>query len=660
MSRTIEIAAVMEASSWTDITAAILSLDGLVVGGQAYRTEIGTGSGFDLDDDNASRSLPARRVVRIIETATSPDTTLFKGRVADKGTGRGQMPIGDARQFDVDLDDNNTQLYGIPVDRWKRPAETGRARVVALGNAFLNGSPRASTNLDYATYVPNTNTVQMPAKTYEQTDPAGVIRDCAEAEGKNAFVTVDDELFYDLDTSTAYAADLSITDDDPNLTTEFPPIWDTGTPGSYEGNEFFSGAILRYGTNKRVTEVRATVEAAHDFWRTVIYDTTKSESVAFAKLKTLLDNQAREEFRATCSLQLTAAQVELIKYGQTVSFRAAAAGQLTPITLRVARLMWVPIAVDLYRVNLELGVPMKLRPRAGGAPAPTPAPDPTDDGDGACLRDTFTRVVASGWGTSEAGYIWDTFGTNASTEVDGANGVFRLVSSDFPPSAWARLLGYDMDVEPFPHRITIDADLDPIDPWDPGDTLTFSLSAAGGAGRVLVRADSLDATDWYAEYGSDSSDTWDPAIDLNDPFTLKIECTATVLRVKVWASVDPEPGAWDVEVPIGTTSTSLGAFEITALAVNPSDHDVYIDVVTICSGADTTDGQPIIGEFVFIGDSAQTEGTTNFPYRPGSLRVMLDGVRTFDFTESDPEDGIFTFGTAPGTGVEVRVDYEGA
>ena len=48
-------------------------------------------------------------------------------------------------------------------------------------------------------------------------------------------------------------------------------------------------------------------------------------------------------------------------------------------------------------------------------------------------------------------------------------------------------------------------------------------------------------------------------------------------------------------------------------------------------------------------------------YTPDTTRVWLDGVkqqRGTDYTESDPQAGKITFGTAPGVGVQVALSYE--
>src|SRR5688572_33487197 len=96
-------------------------------GGTARDGEVGTGFGFDLDDDAGTVTLPSKRVIRW----TVGGTVRARGRVTAKGVARGGTVVDDARQFDVEVDDANTHLYGIVVHGWVRPEETDVARITA-------------------------------------------------------------------------------------------------------------------------------------------------------------------------------------------------------------------------------------------------------------------------------------------------------------------------------------------------------------------------------------------------------------------------------------------------------------------------------------------------------------------------------------------------
>jgi hypothetical protein len=633
VTRTIEIASNAAASSWTDITA-VIPWPATMWGGQAHQCEVGTSSGFDLDDDAGGVVLPAKRVVRCIEDATSPDTVLFRGRVSDKGLARGTLPTDDAKQFDASLDDNNSSVYGIPVDAWVRPAETGRARVVALAAAFLNGSPRASTVIDYSTYVPNSHTVTMPAKTYDATDVAGVLKDCATTEGKQVFVTVDDELFYDIDTSTAYAATLSITDSSPDLSTEFPPI---DSRGSEQGNEFFTGATLRYGTSSSVSDVRAGAESDHDYWRTVFYDSDAKASTAAQRLATMLDNQSIEELRYTCSLRLEETQVDLIKYGHTVSFRSAAAGVLTPVTLRVATLYWEPVGDGVYLAHLELGVPEKLAPRVRRGSPPDPADLPP-----------FEPTYPTGECES-SGYDYTAGGTYGGLGppypvIVGLDTRWHVTSTDF-----IQYVGFGGYENEYPEA-GIDEDLGNggacggvytsggQDNLLAGHHITFTPVGPG----TLTVVTAIHAGGLYGSCGADASALGLEAI---------VSGTAIVVDSAVGVPGDtmtvtiPDAGYCNYFVQL-TATGGTWAFVSATWSPLPINQP--------------TPGQQVNGP-CFLGDGSTTAFTTAYPYLPGTLGLIVNGLDWLSHvTETDPTTGDGDIAYAPALGATVCPRYKAA
>lgn len=614
MTRTVEIASNAAASSWTDITS-VLPWRDMRIGGMAHNLEVGTGSGFNLDDDAGTRTLPVKRVMRVIEDATSPDTTLFRGRVSDKGLARGTRWFGDAKAFDTSLDDNNSAVFGIPVDGWSRPSETDYARIQALGDAFLAGSPRTSTNLNYSTYVPNTHTVTLPAKTYDATDVGGVIRDCGTSAGKQSFVTVDDELFYDQDVSTAYAATLSITDSSPNLSTSFPP----GEPrGSEQGNEFFSGATLRYGNHLAVSDVRSSAETAHDYWRTVFYDGDAKASTAAQRLATMLDNQSIEELTYTCTLRLLDTQVDKIKYGHTVSFRSAAAGVLSPVTLRVASLYWEPVSPGVYLAHLELGVPQKIAPkvRKGSPPADQPpfVCTPTDFKVHFAGGAEVMACVFSGHGNGQSCQSPDTSGGDGDMMYVYNGATYRI------------------------------------------DYLVFHAADSNELSATLKRyGGSALGTTGAPVVGTGSA----PQVYMGDHAR---HC-----------QLDPTPD--DIPAASSTWTADFTGFVQAMLiegacAAGDSYASSISAHITYLSGPDPrfeslgpcTNGTPSSGQEVQdpagTGDGTTTSYTTvgPLPYAPHSLHVEVGGVDwTAAVTETDPTTGTYALAYAPPLGATLRI-----
>lgn len=613
MSLTIEIAADADATTWDDITGYVPWDQGMRCGGQASYGEVGTASGWNLDDDAASAVLPVKRVIRMIETATTPDTVMFKGRVSDKTLARGTKHEDDATNFDTSLDDNNAQLQGIPVDGWKRPEESGRTRIRALMAEFCAGDPRPSTDLDYTTYVPNTNTITMPPKTYTNTNVAEVAKECADTEGKQVFVTSDDELFYDLDTSTAYAATLAITDDNPNLTSQFPP---EDPSGDYQGNEFVSGATIKYGDkNRSVSDVNATAEANHDYWRVILTDGGKNATQAAAKLATLLSNQSQEEQTFRCSILLLKTQVDKVKYGQTLSFRSGAAGVTTPRTLRVTQLLWEPVGPDHYKAHLELGVPTKFRRKLRNAPADPPA-NPLDDSPFVCDPTDFSVPVDP----SDSGPM-ESHNTGA-----GNNPSLSYTHSpqgdNSEPASYGRVLLYAGCTYAYAYTLT----------HGPANCdITLRMASIGGGG--LEGDEAMGAT----------CGCGGPAPITNASGTFAV--SGSPGSSNYW-----ELGIWHTNFTgCGEDGTEAHAEILYVSGPDPR----FVDL------GECSNGYPRLGQRVIetvTSDGSTLTGTTNHAYSEGSLDIKVAGVH-LPVVETDPLAGQWTLLEAPPAGAIMEITY---
>lgn len=344
----------------TDITS-VVDPGSIALAGQAHVGEPTSGT-FDVDDDAGTQAFGTYKIVTLEEDApVGGPVTMARGRVIARSPGRGSAPMGSARRWRVSVNDQNMHFRGIRVQA-SRPAETDVQRVQWLRTTYLAGTPRASTNLA-TTYLSTSNPVAMAPKTYDRTDVYEVISDCAAVAGKEFFVTVDDELFYDLPTSTAYAAALSITDDEPDLETSFPPIWE-GDAGTIDGSETYTAINLSYGANNNQWLADGPAIAAMDWWDANVQDDrTMSYAEAGARVSAMLGERKTDEERYRCSVLLRDDQVGLVKTGQTLSFRAAAAAISVDRTMRVSRIAWSVYGPGQYLAHLELGFPEKILPR---------------------------------------------------------------------------------------------------------------------------------------------------------------------------------------------------------------------------------------------------------------------------------------------------------
>jgi hypothetical protein len=608
VTRTIEIGADADLGSWTSI-GSLVRRDSIKVGGRAFNGESAS-CGFNVDDDAAAKTWPPHRVVRVIEDATTPDTTLGWGRVETDSSGRNGRFAGDARSYDVNLSDRNADVRGIVVTGWNRPAETDVARMRALVADWFDGSYRASTNLT-DTYVRNANTVTLPAKKYDAVQANEIAQEIADAAGKIWFVTVDGELFLDTETSTAYAAAISITDaGTDNQTTIFAPGFDADG-ADRDKTEVLSGGVAPYGAaGHRVSERRSAKEAAGDRWEEVLSVDASTSAGATSQLGKLLDARQLEDLTVRCFLDLRADQVDVIKYGQTLSFRGAAAATTSPTTLRIAELTWEEIGKDLYRAHLELARPTKLGSRnkkGSGGSSPVFDPTPVTGPDPVCGA-TGGTVVA----TIEL--------SNGAPDPAADHNGWSTSAFHPTPGRW-----YTAEV-----TVAIGQD-------------SAAIGVAPSAGYVAV--------------------TWGGTLGAGDPATLLYFTTSAPIGEQCllnWPDVVSGPNVWHAWPADGTLVNNAGfgagrdaAFGIIGAAHWGSGAGMSVTVV-IREYTNTIVIPPVSGQLV-TGETATPapDGTTTTfataaPYAPGSLRVLVDNTdQTAAITSQDPTTGSFTLAFAP-------------
>lgn len=206
---------------------------GLSLGNKAYDGQ-GSQGELTFDDDDGEYgneealpggltmlSVAAHNPITVVETATTPDTYLLNGHVGEKAIGRGEKHQDRSRQVRLTLEDSNSHLRGITLTSDQaRSSESDVTRVTWVLTTFLQGSPRLRTNL--ASRIVNSDTVTMPAKTYEAGTPIiDILRDCATAAGKVFFVYNEGDgtlsLYYAVNTNASLRAGLRISDDDDDI-----------------------------------------------------------------------------------------------------------------------------------------------------------------------------------------------------------------------------------------------------------------------------------------------------------------------------------------------------------------------------------------------------------------------------------------------------------
>jgi hypothetical protein len=425
--------------------------------GQAYNGESSVSS-VVFRDENARFGpwvdSPVTIAVRNEVEVLHGSNFLYRGRWIGRTWERGVQKAYQAREVTAEAEDVNVELRGLIVDGWVRPVETDRARVLALREDYLDGSVRAGTNLA-TTYVSSSNTVTLPAKTYTQTDPLGVLQDVAFQTHKQFFVTIDKELFYDGWDSGAYACSFRITDDEAELrtspTTTLGIIPDSGPLFAINGQRFIDGIRLYYGAGPTdyVDVTHPGLSSAKAHWRETVYapESITNATEAANLAETILQERSQDGRTFMLSVchanggPLTDAQVGSIKPGMLIRIKARVLpffftnGQpnYAYYSTRIVSLQWhMPLPGQFFAtLKLErpertfgVGVPPGPRPPAGATTA-------------SCTLDTGQMTqIATPNGDLETGTGANWFGTPTPTAGGASGTAYSLYDIGLGAAGW--------------------------------------------------------------------------------------------------------------------------------------------------------------------------------------------------------------------------------
>lgn len=356
------------------------------------------------------KAFAARNVVTISEDAPGSDIWLARGRVANTETALGDLINGTAVQHKITVEDGNVDLRGIVLQAdWVRSTETGAARAQALIEEFCQSDPRLTTDIDtHLIDAPSSNSLD------DHTYPAGttvteVMDDIVQQDGKMYGVVIHHDggshlcLLYTGETNhSTYVCTLEITDDNPNLTTSFPPIWDQGAAVHRDGQGVISGVYSKYGMESAVTASDASLVDTFDYWWITHNDgTAQTQARAQLRANNLLTYRGQEHITHQVTIKLPADMVDLVCAGMSIDLTSAASagGENlgTTITRRITQLKWEPIAPEVgavvghYYAHMELDRPMRVLPERGGV-----SPRPPSSGSSSGVVDTVHAYQDSG------------------------------------------------------------------------------------------------------------------------------------------------------------------------------------------------------------------------------------------------------------------------
>lgn len=676
MALKIELQANHAATTWTDITG-LIDITSIRAGGRAANGE-SEQLGFNLEDDAAAIELPAHRVVRFTEDATTDPTVIGWGRIQSVDIGRGKLFDGDARQFDVQLTDVNGELRGISFDHVSRPAERPYERMRGVLQTFCDGTWRPSTALNRTALVPLMAFDDMPKNRYPTGKLEDILEDIAQTHNLLYFVTNQRQVFLNSQTTTSYASTIAISDDgDDDGEAIFAPEWE-GPANSRDGDQVSSGIRMQYGDGKSVYLRRSPVESTYDRWEDVQSLDTPHKGFATNRANTTLDRHGVEESTIRCALTLRADQVDLIKHGQTLPFRAAAAGILSPLTFRIASLVWEFAGPGIYRAKLELNFPRKVAGSIDHTPAPPPLPpfDPSGAGEFHFVEaadsgiDTLAPPSATLGGADEG----DLLVAVLLAETTGGPVVPTDFTANFP-DGWALEVGPVGVPAVTDNRLVaiwiawkIAGDSEPltVEPViivgasinEPGFLCVARYTTDGGVPTVAA----TDQGSYTAASGTADLPEFTPPARSAD---------LIVAAVGLQPNYVPTASAgWNVRGTPGTGGNRQRIALVDQLIPN-ADGTSYPGTMNSPGGTDDWwfipgalftlergipgKGQPVTHEGA-TSDGSRTLYQAEFPYAPGSLVVEVDNSRV-PVIETDPANGYFTLLTPAPPGARVTWRY---
>jgi hypothetical protein len=320
-------------------------------------------STITLDDPDMELEMLGHRSIEIFEDEIyGEENSIYRGYVADRTYARGRHPLG--RELVISASDPNTvwQRRVMVGADCKRPAETDVARMQWLITTSEAGM------IDDDTYLSTDDPVNMDACDYRGQMMGSVADDCAQASGKNWYVTHDwvngegFQIWYGHQSLEVYDSPLRLSNVESEIDDLVTFAISDDTTLNRDPSRVFSGVYVPYdpGAVYRSDADTVTAFARRDVVMPSL--NVKSKTKAIARAVRYLADLDEETDRITTAVILPAAQVNDIRPGMRVLFRAthfptyeADYRWLRVLSRTVA--YWVP---GQYRLSLVLDGPGTL------------------------------------------------------------------------------------------------------------------------------------------------------------------------------------------------------------------------------------------------------------------------------------------------------------
>jgi hypothetical protein len=646
-------------------------LEAISIRFEADRGEVGVGTLVLPDPDGTLEHYAGQQL--LLEVGA---TTVLDGFVGATRRDRGGTIGGRLVHYHSLLDDN--ALLNGHVAAWTRPEELDWERMEAFVDHFLG-----HLTLD-TTWLLHTNAQTVPGKKYLTEALFQELQDDLEkATGKTMFI--EHRRFHWHLPTEGIISDMAIVATGEDRIDTF--ALDSATPPnrSKDPGELGVKVYARNDAGDSRAATDGVAQGRHDgaglrHERLVEEpDASPTYLQSIANVTLTRVKAERITYEGTIG-PLTAEQLERIPVGCLINVTDDVWG-LTESTQRIAAMTVTYKHPDQFMASLELGYPIRLwskPPKTSPPPVQPPAYvappcaslnlDAYVDTfpDGPVENDYFasTGSGAGEWDTGEGTWTltYTTGDADAGDPVTIGQDAGRVycklpVDNGVGSYVHAALVGYDDIWQNVAFRVDMVFDWDSTNMGDGG----FPFGFAGDGPFVQLGQD-------YVFYPFTSLNGIDNGEVLTSPTRMIWECDPDggEQRVKFFDAADPVPSTWDIVDNTITAFPSDMEIQVArgdALGTGEVEFGIRsftLEPIDPCDDAGPLAGQERGPELAFVGDTAQDAGITNYPYMPGSLKVWLDGLRTFDFDETDPTTGDFTLDTPPGTGVNVRVEYKGA
>lgn len=238
------------------------------------------------------------------------------------------------------------------------------------------------------------------------------------------------------------------------------------------------------------------------------------------------------------------------------------------------------------------------------------------------LRDTFTRTVSNGWGTSDSGSVWTVSGTASEYATDGTQASMSLASVNVFRSASITTSGVDVDYQATFRSSAIVAGAEIIGELtarraDANNEYYARISiAVGGAVTLLLRKRVAGVVTTLGTYATGLVHN-----NTTLKYNLRLAAVGTSVRAKLWLSTAGEPG-WQLSV-VDAALSAVGTRDVRAVLATGNTNTLPVTIW--------------VDDVISRGDAVVERSTDQIQWTTVRGAAALDGTTGAAFTADDYE-----------------------